>query len=648
MKKQNIFPAILCFLFLVLSYTFPPIEEVLFPANSPYAVFRIVLFLASLLPTLLGFGYFARLGLQKVFFVKVELYSTEVSFYLDCVLGMVCLGFATFIVAFNSALVYGQVLCLVLFGGLFYLWRPCARVSLKRGVRSLTVNFRQSNLVQKSFLVLFGVFVLSHLVRIFLMPGHEDGYLYHLSLAELWQRTETTGVLPQNLPSGYAWVWEHFLYFIFVLVKSPFEQTLFAQLFQFVLTVGLFRALGKSLFCSLGKSKGSERGLSFFLTFFILHPYFSYQWLLPKAEGVLLVVSCLSLFAYCERRPGLFVIACFILGAIKISLAPFLAVLALVALIEVGLKRVSFCLWCCFFLKGALAFLSGMMAYVVTNYLRTGNPFFPLFNGLFQSGWIEGGFAPSVSAIMPFSLTLKQFLQSVGLLLRDHFSLLLLLAFCLFKLRTCKDQVEQRSFGLLCGSLVFGSLAVLGFSVLFGAYGVTSEPRFYFPIISWLALVAVVVFMATADFGKSATKTVLVVAILGLLSNVHFKPQRITTLFSTSIVEELFDKKPLLRLLSLFAKAEERILLMTVSNANSFSGGSHVFHQTISYPYNTWDYEAMSSEDWSVAFRRERISIVITTEQQLRKLPHLEAVLGETERTAQEFKAYRSLKRELN
>lgn len=460
-----------------------------------------------------------------------------------------------------------------------------------------------------SYFVVVCVFLLFvfKLSLLFDFQDHGDAYLYHLSLSEVWEYLGVTGVVKENITSGYAWSVEHFNYFLKMLVFGNAEQNALAQMMHFTFGLLLFFISMVYLF----RLKPIAIAI---LAVLLLQTNFSFFAMLPKNDGYLLGALGVALVGAVKKdKLFYFFLGAFLASSIKIT--------ASIGLVTIGLLFVFIR-----YTEGekiipslaivtAAAFLSifSISTYLSHNYNITQNPFFPLFNNVFQAEWGPKTFKSLVTEMHFFDVSLSEFFLSLKSLCQRY--LFLLFSLVVITWAFIKDDSSKEIFRRSRLTFFVVGLALFSFiltALFLGAYRVHVEDRhYYFPVA--LLLASAVCFLDKYKVWARGSGIVLIIVAFSQsgfdTAMVHFKDY----LIKPQLTQDLMKRHSSLavnRYLSNTYK-DYKVLALSSANRSYFSENGIWLHETISYPINQWNLQKLDSDDVLELIEKEGITHII-------------------------------------
>lgn len=435
---------------------------------------------------------------------------------------------------------------------------------------------------------------------------HGDQYLYHLTVGKIWDAMGYPGIDVLNVASGYSWSVESIYAYLYQFSGTGMVHILASQqihcLFGFF---GLLLVTYKIIRLGLG------RIWSLLLLVLFMNPYLTQMTFFAKNDAtsfllvwILVWAVLVSLFAgtedsakSLEDRPWQIVLAIapFLLAA-KITAAIGCAVVGACALFArplfsrqkefarsadaVVLTRLGF--WV---LLAALSII-GILPYLLSAGLQTGNPLFPIFNNVFRSPLMPLTANAIVQEMSPFSAGPLDLLRGASAFAKDHPVFLLVPPALFF-------SWGVHHFALRVGYFLLGAglIALLAFQLLLNTYGSSIEQR-HFKLASYSLTVATILLcsqIAAARLRWACLGTLVLVGIVHLQIEVNFRDV-IRRMGAPDLRAYLFDQKPLNSLLEtvnddrLFCDQCSVYIVGNLVNEGYYLNRGHLLHQSISAP----------------------------------------------------------------
>lgn len=592
---------------------------------------KIVLLGLTLMSCLWGIGYgFGRLWGWLPSDSNEGPFLGAVQILAATLLGAFLVGVVTFLVGRlvgpHHALVWG-----VLGVGLWLFWFYFAALAsgLKRVCTSLKRFWYESTLGGRFLIGLVSFCAVVRVFPIFTFQTHDDPFLYHLSLSEIWIDLGTAGVVVDNITSGYSLAVEHLYLFLKLYGGGNSEQNALAQWIQCFLGWGTFLACLLALFRHVMNS--FERVV---LALLFLSPNLLFFALLPKNDAFVAAIGGLAFLGLRSRKIGLFYGACFMALGTKVTAAVGLVAIGLHYLL--GGLRVDLRQRLSVLTHGALLCVVPFAAFGINNYLVTGNPLFPLMNNIFKSPYGPQMMESVVGEMTPFSFSLESLMAAVGALFQDQplipvCLVLSTLSLIYLKAQGLKLNRGPRELGSFLG---FGLMHFLVILVFLGPYGPV-ESRHYLLALGILLPASVMLLLRLVDSRRGRQSILLVCALVGLGTShldVSFR-EMIGFFRRDGLTKEFIARKPLMainrHLTTISGEGRPLVLALTGTNVSYFLENKVFWHRSISYPVWGWDFSSLTPVAWREELRRHNVAYVILNTDEEEEHRSFLPVLGE-------------------
>lgn len=473
---------------------------------------------------------------------------------------------------------------------------------------------RDLTAAQRACVALLALLFLVRSIDLLDFHGHEDSYLYHLSLAEIWMRQGHTGIALDNVTSGYAWVVEHFYLFVRQIARGAAEQNALAQLSHFFIGFGLF------FWGMLHVLTLRNRWTPILLAWIFANAHFLSFLMLPKNDGILLGALTLTLVGFYERRVSWFLLGCLCVGSIKITGAISLVALGLVGIGRMIWQRESMAKDGALLGLGAFAALVGCAPFMLQNAWVTGNPVFPLANNIFRSPYGPSSFQSIVAEMQPLSITFEEWFRSKVWLLRKYYGLVLVPFIWI-------GTIEP----LLIFILAFAAVDFGLLSLALGPAGLRVEDRhFLIAIGPSLALVVLAIDRLRAKSLQVGAMGLLACAALAQTGfEVQIKDAK-RFFAKTQLTEDLLNRKPLMAINARLNALPSPVHVLALTHANTafFLTNGRFWHETTSYPVLLWDMKRQSTQDWRAKIAHDRITHIVIEREHIADYPGLGPLLS--------------------
>ena len=625
-----------CATWLALTYCLPIEEHVLHPLGPALFAVKALLTFAALLPMLHGLGHLLLVPLRRLAAGFGGQSAPDdcpeerrwLRLGLPALLGTALCGLITFVVGLVTPPTPWLVVVLSAAGfALFCRYPP----QLPRWV-----DVWPKATWERLLLLLVAAGYAFRLGDTLFFQSQEDGYLYHLSLAELWLRHGQTGVQLANIYSGYALNIEHYYLWLKLLGRGTAEQNALAQLTHLGIGYGMCLAALRGLG---GRWLGGVK--TTVLLAFCLHGPLVAAIILPKNDGFLAASALTALYGLLATQPLYFMAGAAIAMAIKPTAGLIFAVIGVTAITQSALNKSGKDLprraWVArlahmlqLLSVGVVLMLAGWLPYAWRNGAVTGDPFFPLLGELFPTP-----FAPGLQSVIaearPLSLPLAALLRSLVMwLVSEPMVLLALAAGLAAQLSRASSQGTLRflRWPRLMPLLVF---SVGGFCLLeeaMGPYATMVSPRHFLTMLGVLATISTGLLFA----GCVQRRQIIVAACLGVALGLSFSNLDVSArdifrhLSQGNLSQRIMAQKPLLAVHAelnrrLAHGAPARVYAITESNASSFLTVADFWHATMTYPAWTWSAD-VSGEELGSLLRKNHIDYLITeTKKELKYGP---------------------------
>ncbi|MBP6218820.1 MAG: hypothetical protein KA436_09555 [Oligoflexales bacterium] len=433
---------------------------------------------------------------------------------------------------------------------------------------------------QKISIFLIGALWSLRLLQLFDFQNHEDAYLYHLSLSEIWLYLGKTGFTLSNVCSGYAWIMEHFFLLIKTLVGGNAEQNALAQISHAFLGFGAFFLLIMKILRPYGRTAQIMGSILF------LQPHFLAFLTLPKNDGIQLGGLALAFYGLFREKPKYFLIGAVVAPAAKVSAAASLAIITIYFLVKKIRNKAKFFPLCKLLFQGTLLSLLSISPFLIHNTYMTGNPLFPIANNFFKSKFGPQSFA-SITDRSPFTAQFSDIGQTSLFLLKFFpFIYVGLLASILIRFfRKESPKKLDSSFYQL------GLFGLISLSILLGPIAQALDGRFFLLFIS-LLLCASLIFLISSIKDLPKEKFWLTLFSLLLLSQSQSEvllSKAKEFFLKPQLTADFFERKPLIainhELSSLAPFDQKKILTISETNTSYFLKKSTFLHPSFSYPF---------------------------------------------------------------
>ena len=232
--------------------------------------------------------------------------------------------------------------------------------------------------------------------------------LYHLRLSEIWNQYQRTGLVIENIPSGYAFVVEHFYAFLYQISDNANEHIVLSQIFHGLMRLGLSAVTAFHISRKFLPNKWSAVLLLFFL-----NPTFLSFSVLAKNDSFLLASITLGVFSCIYKAPSLFLMASLCSINVKITaVAPSYLLIASFSLLFLSKNRGEFWSFFKILTVGAFLMLAATSPFFINNYIVSGNPLFPSQQD-FSVTLREFSAKRGVNEMQPFQAGLAELAQSI-------------------------------------------------------------------------------------------------------------------------------------------------------------------------------------------------------------------------------------------
>lgn len=532
--------------------------------------------------------------------------TQRVRFFFTTFLGLFLAGLVTFLLGLVFPPQKFQATILFYIGiFLAFLQRSELQKLWKEGKAIL-----ETSVSDKFFLLIFSILLIFSVIRVFSVfdfQNHEDSYLYHLSLSERWIYLGHTGVILDNITSGYALSIEHFYLFVKLLVVGNAEQNALSQLFHGTIGFGTFVCV----FYSLARKRFDRIWCLGFLTFFLQPTFLSFS-LLPKNDAFVLAVVALSLWGLLNKQYAYFWGAALLACAVKITTAVHLLSLGLIYPIFYCTTKKEFYTYTRILFFAVCLCILGFFPFAANNMLVTKNPFFPLLNDIFTSPYASNSMQSIVQEMTPFSINRENLLSSLVALLRNQaiFSAGLLFFFILW----IRKRVHPDRLVLFISMF---SMCDFLFLILFlGPFGKRVEDRHFLIPLACLTLLALLAIYNGLK-GNRYERKIFILIFLSAISISHVDSSLRTDfrfLQKTQLTQDFFTRKSLIKMnadLSALQKKNTKVLAFTHSNTSYFLENGIFWHKSLSFPVLFWDLNQMSEGDWVSKIKTHNITHMI-------------------------------------
>ncbi len=544
-----------------------------------------------------------------------------IRFFFNAFLGIFLVGLCTFLIGLGIPPQRFQAIAISILGIFFAFLQREHLFVLSRDVKVIFLSF----LDKKSQIVLsfLTVMVVARTFSVFDFQGHEDSYLYHLALAERWIDLGHTGIILDNITSGYSLSIEHCYLFLKLLVQGNAEQNALAQLLHGTIGFGTF----VSIFYFISR-KFLERMWSLVFLAFFLQPKFLAFSLLPKNDAFVLAIAPMSLWGLMSKKDGYLWGAALLACTVKITTVVQLVSLGLVYPIFYATNKKEWYGYIKVLLFAAFLCVLGFFPFAVHNFVMTKNPVFPLLNNIFNSPFAPSSMQSIVQEMAPFSLNMESLIDSLFALLKSQF--IFPLGLSLFIVQCLRKKVQSNQLVLFISILsMFNFLLLL---LCLGPYGSRIEDRhFIFPLACFvfLALLAIYHSVKNGPYQRRAFFAIFIVA----LSISHFDTS-VRSFFEffqkPQLTADLFSRKSLIKMISDISSLKQKnvkILALTGSNTSYFLEHGIFWHKSISFPVLFWEFDHMSEDEWRYKIKENSITHLIVPKKSQEIPVHLNKLL---------------------
>jgi hypothetical protein len=280
---------------------------------------------------------------------------------------------------------------------------------------------------------------------------HGDQYLYHLTVAKIWDAMGYPGIDVLNVTTGYSWSIESIYAYLYQFTGTGIVHVLASQ--QLHCVFGFFGVL---LVTYKIIRLGFGRLWSMLLLLLFMSPYLTQMTFFAKNDAIAFLMVWLVVWAVMVsffgdtkensqsvmERPSqvVFLISPFLLAA-KITAAIGCAVMGFCAILARALFRDrsvltpsddarflgSFAFW----LRVAALSVLGILPFLIAAVLQTGNPLFPILNNVFRSPLMPFTANAIVQEMSPLAATPMELLQGAWSFAKDH-PVIALIPFAMF------------------------------------------------------------------------------------------------------------------------------------------------------------------------------------------------------------------------
>ncbi len=600
-------PVFAFFAFLwLLTVRFLPLEETGHGLGARlFFLAKVTLTFAALLPVFAGLGgrlaalaraATASLGMGRTAPSRLEAAAVLLA-------GVTMSGIATFVAGRFAAPSATGALIVAAIGCGLYALRPAALPQLANNAIDALRTYRGARPALQSLVALVLALFLLRALPAFDFQGHGDGYLYHLSLAESWIRDGHTGFVANSIYSGYALAIEHYYLLLKLLAAGNAEQNALAQLTHVLVGFGgvliALNALARLFVFGALRLAAAP---------ILLAPGFFFVFTLPKNDGYLAASSLMAVAALASGEAATFVLVAACAFVIKPTAAIAFVAIAVAALVA---RRAQLRL----FVLAAVAMVLVWLPFAAEHLRATGNPLFPLMNGIFQSPYAPLSMKTIVPEFKPFAFDLGVVARSFGRLVVEPLHLaglvLALVAFGSVRARLWSDA----RFRFLAA---YALLAFFFLLVGMGEFGGKVENRHFLTALGPVAVIALAAVAAFAARSRTARRLAVAgILALGLArSHVDVSSRRVAQLLTAdNLTAALLARKPILSLNASLARAASarpiRMLALTDTNTPYFLANGEFWHRTQTYPVWTWRLDELTASTWLERLAEHHITHVV-------------------------------------
>lgn len=613
---------------LVLYAVLPDEASLAFPGIYVYMAFKTTIGALGLVPMMFGYGWFAFSLLQRVCIACGLIHQDEkpmdgmIALLASGYLGLIVMGSSMFLLGLISDAFQSLAYSIVAVGyGLFLYYRQHFFQLIGLVGQMILGFWQRSDSLLRWLAGISLVIVGLRFAAVFDYATHGDAYLYHLRMSEIWDGRGTTGVLVENITSGYSLAIEH-AYFIFYHLSSGFtEHVLLVQFlhgfFGWLLTCYMVYRIARTRL---------EPQWAILAPLLLQASAFTSISMTAKNDAFALASVAIAAVALIKKNSPYFCLGCLAALCTKVtaSLSFFILGLAFFSLcykskdnVVWGFKVLGF---------GAFLMLAMVSPYYINNFIVTGNPLFPILNQYFLSDFGPQTAGSIVSEMKPLSVNATELFISIFYLLKKY-PIMVLAAFCgLIGLFLHRLLRHPRTLAGYAGIGLCGFFLLQAF---LAPYQSRIEDRHFWSVIAGLMLVSLFILASvnSVAWRRRIWFAAFLVVVGSSSMDVAFR-KVIASMQKSSLTESFLGQKPATRVNQRIVErgllaAGEKVWCLSQANEAYRLGAGIFLHESISHPVWGWDYRSWNRLTWHRMIAKENIGLLIADEGGVGDLKHL-------------------------